>query len=525
MPTLPADRIKFVLNFLSKELRVSKALDELEIQRQLRTNFLSQNVFGNPFDNIFGQIGDDIYQNPIGQNSIASNFLITAQQNIKILPFEQKEINENENIFLPGTRYFIDSILDSENSQLNLNPLIEFKNNFNTTITNAEILINRLLPSSGNLTQENIFLNFITKIRNSMSTLDTAYENKLQLITIALFNAARRDSVLKLMLFQYFLLLGLTDNQSGRTDGVFANFGFELRELRGLSFVRMERDENPNIFSGRSGLGLYLERLCETIENHVFPTRETLSSELNPSPSELGPGNLKELLVGALTTETPNLFKNIIEFCKNIYYESAITKTEINGTKYNNVSTSLLLGLVFESFVSFCSFFDSSYNRNSENALTIVRNKNTNISVLNSLDILTTSERPNFSNTDIFRFSDTDEQSDTANQENINIIQNLKSYLIFEDKIIYDFLHVLGVIKTNLVNTVNSSIVFFQNSRIQTMGKQNFKKNNLKTSLQIYRKYKHFLDTSEVDNLSITENEYKALNSLLKFQEFKKKYS
>ena len=521
IPVLSMDRVKFILNFLSKELRVSKALDELEIQRQLRTNFLSQNVFGNPFDNIFGQVGDDIYQIPIGQNSIASNFLITAQQNIKILPFEEKEIDEDENVFLPGTRYFIDSILDSENSTLNLNPLIEFKNNFNTIMSNAEGLINRLLPSTGNLTQQSIFLNFITKIRNSFSTLDTAYENKLQLIIIALLNAARRDSILKLMLFQYFLLLGLTDNQTGSTDGPFANFAFELRELRGLNFVGVTTDENPNLLSGRSGLGTYLERICETIENHVFPVSDSVRiSDLNPAPNELASGNLKELLLNVLVGETPNLFKNIIEFSKNIYYQSAITRTEINGTKYNNVSTSLLLGLVFEAFLSFCSLFESRYSQITSGILTIERNKRTNSSVLNSLDILSTSERPNFSNTDIFRFgSEIDE--DVEGRENINIIQNLKSYLIFEDKIIYDFLHIFSVLRLNLVNSVNNAITFFQNPRIQIVGKQNFKKNNLKTSLEIYHQYKDFLTNSSTNSFAVNENEYKALNSLLKLNEFK----
>lgn len=101
--SLPQDlgsRTKFLLWFLTKELRVSKGLGKY-LPEDATQAFGGISNVGNPFDNIFGAVPNDIYSIPAGQATIAGLLNVaytsdagsTTNRSQRILPFENSNID------------------------------------------------------------------------------------------------------------------------------------------------------------------------------------------------------------------------------------------------------------------------------------------------------------------------------------------------------------------------------------------------------------------------------------------------
>jgi hypothetical protein len=102
LPNASQDLFIFVLNLLSKELRVSKGLGKYNLPEASFFGFGNQ---GNPFDNVIGGIPSDIFVSPIGSNSLSTLlYLRTSTQNAVVLPFESRQVaGDGETVFVPGT--------------------------------------------------------------------------------------------------------------------------------------------------------------------------------------------------------------------------------------------------------------------------------------------------------------------------------------------------------------------------------------------------------------------------------------
>lgn len=544
LPSSDENKIKFIINFLSKELRISSGFDR-QTENYLTQNFgTNSTVNSNPFDNIIGDVGNDIFETPFGTNSLSSLFeiLVPNVSNIKVLPFEKKEIDQSQNIFLPGPRYFVDSILDFSTNNFNTQPLLEFANRYNNVFSNVNFLITQKFFSlNSEQTQEKVFLNFFEKIRNSFSTIDLFSENGLQLLSIALFKIANRDTNFKLMLFQYLLLLGLTTLNATNEKVIFKNFATELRELRGLNFVNVGIGENPDLNSGNS-LTPYLNRLAEAIEDYIFNSlpSATNSNLNNINGFGLQRGAIAHLLSTAGSTRIQNIFKGFINFSESIYVGNITRDT---FTKFNNVSTSLFLGLCFECFSSFISrYFDATItNSNNLNSVVVVRNKLYNSSVIRAIDeFFTTTRATEISYTideySQFLFDDVVSRNETnsAGLYSTSTFRNnfldIKNKLIDEDRILLNFLHIFERIGSNLRNTSTNLINYFSSlANIDrtiflnsiNLYKDNFKKGQLRNSIYLFENYKKFFENgSDIKGFNVTTYDWNLLNSLLKTDKY-----
>lgn len=288
LPSNPDDRIKLLTHILSKELRVSKQLGRIELNRVLQTRY-GQGDSGNPFDNIVGSVGDTIFEPPLGPNSLASLTSITLDANTTVLPFESVYVDSEDErrVYVPGSTYFVDTILDVTPNGFNTQPYIAFTNRFNDVTSNAKNAIESLLElnADSKLTPTAVYDAFLNSVAEASSGLGQFNGlNRGQAISAALFKLANSDTVLKNQLFEYLLLLGLSSVTNSDQKRVFERLAREVGNIRNFNYVRAATSDNPNLLGGPAALRPYLEGLANDIENQVF----SLISTIKFTPGDSG---------------------------------------------------------------------------------------------------------------------------------------------------------------------------------------------------------------------------------------------
>jgi len=293
LPENPDDRIKILTTLISKEFRVSKGLGQRNVQLTLAGRFNAQ-PNGNPFDNIIGEVGSNIFDKPEGTNSLSSLLYVTDIGGGMILPFESKYIDSEEQrqVYVPGSNYFVDSIINvNQNTpSFNTKPYTDYVTKF-ATITNAARGIIEDIFDFDNPTSPLISTKindlFLNSIKNNLTTLMdinlTRNLNLNQVIISALFKLANRDPQLKNLLFQYICLAGITINKlTVRSEkreiyNLLANDLVTTSNLTAAATTGIVRKLNDNEVAGN--LSFILGLIARQIEDRVF----TITNIVSPS--------------------------------------------------------------------------------------------------------------------------------------------------------------------------------------------------------------------------------------------------
>ncbi len=431
LPGNPDDKIKLLSYLISKELRVSRQMGASDVRNILQQKFQQLDV-GNPFNNIVGEVGTNIFQNSLGPNSLASTTLMNVGENIAVLPFESIYVDsENERkTYVPGSTYFADSILDIDNNfNFNTQPFVAFANNFDEVVTTAKSTINTLLELNidSPLSPESVYDTFLLSLAEAISGVGNVTNiSRSQALVLSLFRLANSDTVLKNQLFEYLLLLGLTTINNTDQKRIFERLARELGTIKSLSYVRSNPTDNPDLVGGLNTLRPYLEHIAEDIEKKIFsliygdsvsfsgeiprfiPTRtpgisfpstgpisrisnrfSNLSSTLsNTSLSQFfivfERGEIKEILLNNATatgTATTNLCKEFLDIVIKLDQKASVGASPIylipDGTgrsRFNFLSTSMQMLICFEilsSFVNKYTFadFNKTGNTNTQGSL------------------------------------------------------------------------------------------------------------------------------------------------------------
>lgn len=285
--SLPAnhdDKIKLLVTLLSKELRVSKGLSKNQNRRKIQ-EFFQGDPDGNPFDNVMGTVGNTIFDAPIGVNSLASLFQLPIGDTSFVLPFEQKVIDDKENIFVSGERYFIDSILNlNDQGRFNVKPYVDYVSKFNDIWGNTKGIVRDLfeLDTGSKLNPVNMLNSIILGILSALDGINKdTQNNKDQFSVLSLFRFSNNDRQLKLMLFQFLLLVGIATNSDKDDKKVFKRLIADLNNtIKSLNAVVLPSSNNaslaltairePDLNGGIAELYPYIEKLAEAIEQKVL---------------------------------------------------------------------------------------------------------------------------------------------------------------------------------------------------------------------------------------------------------------
>lgn len=353
LPSNPDDRIKLLVHLISKELRVSKQLGRPDVVRQLQQRF-GQGDTGNPFDNVIGTPGDTIFDVPLGQNSLSNLTNMQLDGNMTVLPLESVYVDsENERkVYVPGSTYFVDTILDVSATGFNTQPYTTYANRFNEITSNVKNAVETLLDlnSDSKLSPEAVYDSFLSSIAESISGTGAATGmNRGQAISAALFRLANTDTTLKNQLFEYLLLLGLASVTNSDQKKVFERLAWEVKSIRNFTTVRSSRTDNPSLNGGMAALRPYIEGLADDIESQVFslisPIRVRLPSDYIRTVPSLRPLQLDpsvststNVLAGGVGTRILNTAGIIGNLRLTSFYLS-FRRGEIKETLVNNVST------------------------------------------------------------------------------------------------------------------------------------------------------------------------------------------
>ena len=420
LPVNPDDKIKLLINLLSKELRVSKGLGTTQIQNDIQRDF-GQGTEGNPFDNILGTVNTTIFDAPLGEGSLASIFRIDINEDVAVLPFENKYIDFEsvKKTYVPGSEYLAETIVQSVTPAqgFNIQPYTDFVSRYVKVSSSVRNSITKLLQldqqiSSG-LVPDNLFDMFSSMFRASIEgTVDKNSLNTDQLIINAVFKLSNTDLVLKNMLFQFCILAALDSSKEEEQRGSIQHFISDLkRTFSSLNFVRLEPGEDPFVSDRTVEFSELLRRLASDIEARVktlvtttrSSSRRTNTLEINVLngtlrnqlsnlqlniPSSLlgsfGNGNILSLADGAITStlvesveasgvSSNNTIKAIIDMYTSTYRLASDIANPVHllndlshRTRFNFLSSTTIFLLIFETFASFLEKYSfQSFSKNS----------------------------------------------------------------------------------------------------------------------------------------------------------------
>lgn len=301
LPNNADDKIKLLTTVLSKELRVSRGLSKPVVQQKL-LNFFRGNSVGNPFDNIVGNIGNNIFEQPAGDNSLCSLLYMKSNNNL-VLPFEAKYIDDNQTTYLPGSKFFVDTILSpTSTGQFNLAPYTDYSTMFGRVLSEATSVTNELFEftnSSQNLRPSYLLRTFLTAVDGcTTGLLEPTNLNSDQLVAVSIFRLAAADRTLRLMLFQFLLLASVASNDKTQSKQVFERVASDLKTISGLTYAANNAVNPPSLDGGLAELQPSLRQLITVIQNHVSVL---VNGQNTADATTTGDGSSTSLSVGGLS--------------------------------------------------------------------------------------------------------------------------------------------------------------------------------------------------------------------------------
>lgn len=365
LPNQPEDKIKLLTVLLSKELRVSKALAQKDVQRKL-VNFYGGSEEGNPFDNIVGNFGTSIFDTIPSKNSLnslGSIYSVSNEESVVVLPLEERQLEFDNKLYIPGKQYFFtDTLKTGDITKFN-----NYSNYFTNTVSEAKSIVSNLfdLTNSNSLNISSLFYYFISAINSSIKDLSKPERVFQQIMSMAIWKLATTDRKLKLMLFQYLILCGIATNDKEDQKKLFENVAHSDLQgsIENLSFVKANlRSSGFSLDGGTTELAPAILQLAEDIENYIYDviyqekTNKDSFEELGTTILErsrfqlFARGSVKEALWYILTPGQTTIFKEFLTLVHKLEKKaSGMFLADSSGrTKYNFISSSYLCLFVFE---------------------------------------------------------------------------------------------------------------------------------------------------------------------------------
>ena len=399
LPQAPDDRVKILVNMISKELRVSRALGRGKVTAQLRNNFAATTTDGSPFDNLIGGVGNSIFEPVTGEGSIAGLTVLNDQNGSAILPFETRYIDANNTrkVYIPGSAFFVDSIVNVPVlTSFNLEPLRTYVERFVSTTDSAASVISSLFDYSdepSDLSPVSVLKSLLSKVSHSLARLMTNTERAGEEIstadaaTAAIFRLATSDPTLKSMLFQFMILnLLCSANSLFFADAIVQELSEEIGNLDAVTVNDLY--DRPNLRDA-SALQAFINTLGTTIQDRVVGLVNQQSiNQLGSNPTSRrrnvdtvrADGKMLVHFDVDITYGIPNAIKqsrfttNLIDFMVGI--ESTLGNEVTNildsaqRSRYNSLSMSTIFLMAFEAYTNLISryvkvdFQSSAYGTN-----------------------------------------------------------------------------------------------------------------------------------------------------------------
>ncbi len=362
LPSATTDRIKFITNLLSRELKVSKGLGKYKLPQE--SEFFGFGDKGNPFDNIIGAPPSDIFLQPGGRNSLSSLFFLrTGQQNAVVLPYESRQVNgDGQTVFIPGSVYFGDGVLNGDFTILQ-----SYRESFSERLARAQTVFNRLLLEQSKLDQTSKLLDSVDLFKSVLESYQAAQalvrknnNDATAILSFALFLLGSDKPKVRFEVFKLLLLVLLYDTRPSVT--VDATNTDKFRDLL-FSELSQEPLQGFSEPLNESGIPKAIEVQMEAVKSLLVANTKTLTDSFQ-GKTNVAQIQLQqfESLAFSLRT-TPNLFKGVSDVVKAVFSACSGNKVVfhlVEGssvTRFNGITTTGLVLFVFELFCAVAQRF------------------------------------------------------------------------------------------------------------------------------------------------------------------------
>lgn len=391
----PYQRFVLIMNFVTKELTYSRYLFELG----KKTN---TNVTGNFLQDLFGSPGATIFDTIVGDKSLISvASMRDVQRDSTILPFEDVYIENNtgnsqlSKKYIPGKRYFVDSILDgiaTNVPDLNTKPLKDFADRTQTITADIKTVLDdifKIKKSHFLYSGSQTYKYMLGQI--DVSTAGLIKPNKTineQAFAIALFRKCWEDQKLKLMVFQYLVYLGIYLRKVGQTQSqyiIFDTIANEVGSTDNLAFLKnpdlgsiaadsltkniqtisFTTTNQASISTMSQQLGIFARNIAKYVVRKEITTRQgktVLASNQFSNYAQMRESTISEFLLSPTTSKTfitkGTLFFDFLDLVQNL---DSITENGFfvttGGTKFRGCQATTLVYLLFEAYISMSKIF------------------------------------------------------------------------------------------------------------------------------------------------------------------------
>lgn len=368
LPASSTDRFKFLVNLLSKEFRVSKGLGKYQLTEASFFGFGNQ---GNPFDNVIGEIPSDIFMAPLGNNSLSTLFYLkTSTQNAVVLPFESRQVmGDGETVFVPGTNYFSDGILNGDFSVYN-----SYRETLSERVTKAINVFNSLLlrqdaedGTSVTLKPEEMLKSILRYYAASQDLIRSINNDPTNTLSFVLFSLGNSNPTIKFEVYKLLLLIALYDTRNTvtidfpQTDKFRALLLGELTQQNIQGFSELLTESNiPDLLNNQ--ISVIKQLILANVA--PFPPESAINSNINNNTAVVQIQQLSNLIYTLRGKD--NLFKNVLDMCSQMFAAASSNETTyhlLNGTsatRYHGLTLSGFILLVFEIFSSLVEQFAAS---------------------------------------------------------------------------------------------------------------------------------------------------------------------
>ena len=475
LPSETDNKIKFLINLISKEFKVSYGLgvsDRLETER----TFFGFGNSGNPFKFVNGVVPSDIFLAPNGANSLSSLFYQQIEGNAVVLPLEARQVaGDGETVFVPGIQYFGDGILNN-----NLTSYETYRDKFSTVCTQVRNVYDGLLlaqPESINLlTSENLLdvATYLFKQCQDEFKPNGVNSDSTSILLYILFFLSAGNPKLKFEVYNLLILLAAYDLRPELTLTVVTINKFRQNLFNEISNISINgeivTEENLETLV-RSQIEVVRSLFLENIQQ-----KPNINGGFDPTVGNYAKSQITVALeqFSTLTDSLknsrcgPNLFKAVISFTKNIFDICSVNDESIHlsdgstSTRFNGLTTTGFILLAFEMFSSFTRKFSTD----------VVTNLQTNEIVIDYR--LETETVETF-------------VTNGGSAPNTNILQNYKSKLIEENQIITNILEFFRLLNFSFANISTQQVGSLNFDQLKELGVSNLNLGSIRVAKSILK--------------------------------------
>jgi hypothetical protein len=499
------NRIRVLLSALSKEYRISKGLGGLAITGK---------TYNNPLDEIVGNVGEKITDVVADTSSLASILHLSDNDDV-ILPFETRQIRQDQSLFIPGSVYLVDNILRGDSSFVTF-PLSTFASSLSQTAEEALSTVDGLLQlddAEKTMHFATMFDDILGVVKDSVSSLGSSHiTSDSQALGAALLVACQSDANLKFDLFNYFLSVYSGDIISTSVYD-FLDGGEEIAAVtpmqnRATDVLGNSLASNP-VLSGK-----FSEYVPAKSASPTDSSKGTTIAGLAPGITSIGSPvtTASSIIVGTASTAsglelilTPNVsiatlssrIKAAISSANETTYPASVTLTieeisdilgdadnndfifvkmadyakqnldlilhESSSSAFNKLSYQTVLLFLFELFSSiFAEYVEVGFIEITADNSVIGYNQT---SIANNL----TGAMEAVETTTVFNQDTTKDTEIVSGDDEISdAFDSLRSSFALEDEIIQDLVDTIRTVATSITQTADTVVDYFETASAKT---------------------------------------------------------